>query len=424
VTMPTEAAKPKVNFPETTDCWQTFHLSELAKIYDGTHQTPTYLASGIPFFSVEQVTSDNFSRTKFVSKEVYERENLRVKLERGDILMTRIGDVGTPRFIDWEVQASFYVSLALIKTLPTVDSKFLSYSIQTDAFQREIWKRTIHVAFPKKINLGEIGDCRVYLPQIAGQQKIADFLGAVDERIKLLQRRRDAVQLYKQDIMQRMFSQSIRFKRNDGSAFPDWKERTLGSVVEWLSTNSLSREMLTDEPGTVQNIHYGDIHGKFSARFFQSTAAVPFIKPHALPQPIRDELFCQAGDLVIADASEDYADIGKTIEIIEVEPKSLVAGLHTHLARPKAGKLVIGYSGYLFQTWALRKQIMRIAQGISVLGISKPNLAKLILPVPHPDEQRKIADFLSALDDKIAAVSAQVDQTQAFKKGLLQQMFV
>jgi type I restriction system adenine methylase HsdM len=232
------------------------------------------------------------------------------------------------------------------------------------------------------------------------------------------------LQTYKKGIMQAIFSQKIRFKKDDDTNFPDWQERLLGSVFDWISTNSLSREMLTAEHGAVQNIHYGDIHGKFSARFVQSSASAPFIKPHALPKPIRDELFCQPGDLVIADASEDYADIGKTIEIIEVAPHSLVAGLHTHLARPKVGQLVVGYSGYLFQTWALRKQIMRIAQGISVLGISKPNLAQLKLPVPHPDEQRKIADFLSALDDKITAMSAQVDQMQAFKSGLLQQLSV
>lgn len=67
---------------------------------------------------------------------------------------------------------------------------------------------------------------------------------------------------------------------------------------------------------------------------------------------------------------------------------------------------------------------MRIAQGISVLGISKTSLSKLMIELPHPDEQRKIASFLSALDDKVAAMSAKIDAMQTFKKGLLQQMFV
>jgi type I restriction enzyme S subunit len=224
--------------------------------------------------------------------------------------------------------------------------------------------------------------------------------------------------------MQRLFDRSLRFTRDDATAFPDWNDCELGSVFDWVVTNSLSREMLTYEKSKVQNVHYGDIHGKFAARFRQSAESVPFIRHDAIPSHIREEAFCKPGDVIIADASEDYADIGKAVEVIEVEPMSLVAGLHTYLARPKAGVLALGFSAYLFQSQALRKQMMRIAQGISVLGISKPNLAKLKLRLPHPDEQQKIAAFLGAIDDKIAAASAKLAQMESFKKGLLQQMFV
>lgn len=274
------------------------------------------------------------------------------------------------------------------------------------------------------LSLNELRRVKLAIPESEEQQKIAAFLGAVDERVGLLKRRLAALERYKKGMMQRLFSQTVRFKSDDGTTFPDWVERTLGSVFEWIGTNSLSREMLTNEPGAIQNIHYGDIHGKFPARFKQSEQSAPFVKPYALTQPVRAEQFCVPGDVIIADASEDYADIGKSIEIIEAKPKSLVAGLHTHLARPKVDMLALGFSGYLFQTWALRDQIMRIAQGISVLGISKTSLSKLMIELPHPDEQRKIASFLSALDDKVAAMSAKIDAMQTFKKGLLQQMFV
>ncbi|MFM6250287.1 MAG: restriction endonuclease subunit S, partial [Dolichospermum sp.] len=118
-----------------------------------------YQESGIPFYSVEHVTSNNFKDTKFIAKEVFEKENKRVKLEKGDILMTRIGDIGTPKYIDWDVEASFYVSLALLKQSKKINSLFLAHYIKTNLFQNELHQRTIHVAFPKKINLGEIGYC-------------------------------------------------------------------------------------------------------------------------------------------------------------------------------------------------------------------------------------------------------------------------
>ncbi|MCP4121510.1 MAG: restriction endonuclease subunit S, partial [Bacteroidetes bacterium] len=129
-------------------------------------------------------------------------------------------------------------------------------------------------------------------------------------------------------------------------------------------------------------------------------------------------------DVVIADASEDYADIGKAIEIVELSDIPLIAGLHTYIARPVIGVLSVGFSGYLLRGANLRKQIMRIAQGISVLGISKGNLEKLMLKTPYPDEQQKIANFLSAIDKKIELASTEIEHAKAFKKGLLQQMFI
>ena len=185
--------------------WEKKKLSQVAKIYDGTHQTPNYLESGIPFYSVEHVTANNFDTTKFVSVEVFDKENKRVKLEKGDILMTRIGDIGTSRLIDWDVNASFYVSLALIKQSDKIISKYLNQYISTRGFQSELWKRTIHVAFPQKINLGEIGECLVTIPYSKEQEKIADFLATIDDKISRTQAQIEQTQQYKKGLLQNMF---------------------------------------------------------------------------------------------------------------------------------------------------------------------------------------------------------------------------
>ncbi|RBA28365.1 restriction endonuclease subunit S [Flavobacterium tibetense] len=185
--------------------WEKKKLSQVAKIYDGTHQTPNYLESGIPFYSVEHVTANNFGTTKFVSKEVFDKENKRVKLEKGDILMTRIGDIGTSRLIDWDVNASFYVSLALIKQSDKIISKYLNQYISTSEFQSELWKRTIHVAFPQKINLGEIGECLVMIPCSKEQEKIATFLSTIDDKITRTQAQIEQTQQYKKGLLQQMF---------------------------------------------------------------------------------------------------------------------------------------------------------------------------------------------------------------------------
>ena len=148
------------------------------------------------------------------------------------------------------------------------------------------------------------------------------------------------------------------------------------------------------------------------------------IKPDVNLRRIAEDCYCREGDLVIADASEDYADVGKCIEIRDLGGQRTLAGLHTFIARPKKGVISPGFGGYLMQAREVRLKIMTIAQGTKVLGVSKPMLSKLRLPIPSPAEQTKIANFLTALDRKIESVAAQITHTQTFKKGLLQQMFV
>lgn len=186
--------------------WEEKRLGDVAKIYDGTHTTPKYTKTGIPFYSVEHLTRKDFTNTKFISEEVFEKENKRVKLEKGDILMTRIGDIGTSVYLGWEVRASFYVSLALIKQSPDhFNSSFMHQFIESDGFQRELYKRTIHVAFPKKINLGEIGNCSIELPCLKEQQKIANFLTAIDEKITQTTQQLEQSQTFKKGLLQQMF---------------------------------------------------------------------------------------------------------------------------------------------------------------------------------------------------------------------------
>ena len=131
------------------ESWSSFKLKELSKIYDGTHQTPDYKKSGIRFVSVEDI-SDLYKSNKFIAKEAYLSE-FKNKPEINDILMTRIGDIGTPTIVSKEEPLAYYVSLALIKPLD-INSLFLKYLIESKSFQHELWKKTIHISFHKKIN--------------------------------------------------------------------------------------------------------------------------------------------------------------------------------------------------------------------------------------------------------------------------------
>ena len=125
-----------------------------------------------------------------------------------------------------------------------------------------------------------------------------------------------------------------------------WDYPVLEKVYTFKVTNSFSREKLNYEKGTVKNIHYGDIHTKFSTLFDITKEKVPFINPDQEIGNIKQENYCLEGDVIFADASEDMDDIGKSIEIVNLNNEKLLAGLHTLLARQIKPRLVTGFAGY------------------------------------------------------------------------------
>jgi len=202
-----------------------------------------------------------------------------------------------------------------------------------------------------------------------------------------------------------------------------WEEVEFRALFDFHQTNSFSRDLLNYENGQVRNIHYGDIHTRYQTIFDVDNEDVPFINESVDILQFKDDIYCIEGDLIIADASEDYTDIGKTIEIKSLDNQKVVAGLHTHLARPRNGLFCISFPGYLLQSWTIRKQIMMLAQGTKVLGISTRYLGEVIFKYPSIPEQRKITAFLSAVDRKIQLLTRKKELLKQYKKGGIQKIF-
>ena len=202
-----------------------------------------------------------------------------------------------------------------------------------------------------------------------------------------------------------------------------WQTEPMGNVYSFKGNNSLSRDKLNYVTGPVNNIHYGDIHTKFASHFDITQELVPFINVSELGV-VREDNFSEEGDMVFADASEDMADIGKSVEIVRLNGQRLVSGLHTILACRTDERIALGFGGHLFKSGWIRTQIQKEAQGAKVLGISATRLRNLRLSLPKDRvEQQKIADCLSSLDELIAAQARKVEALKTHKKGLMQQLF-
>ena len=195
---------------EIPEDWEIKSIKDFAKVYDGTHQTPHYVDVGIPFYSVENVTANDFEHTKLISEKEHRFLTSKVKIEKGDILMTRIGSIGDCKYIDWEPEASFYVSLALIKCDTSVDARFISYYSNSLQFKKELELRSLITAIPQKINLGPISEIILVLPPKKEQTAIANVLSSMDKEIENLNTKLEKYRNLKTAMIQQFLTGKIR----------------------------------------------------------------------------------------------------------------------------------------------------------------------------------------------------------------------
>lgn len=190
--------------------WEVKKLGEIAEVRDGTHQTPTYVEAGIPFYSVETVTNNSFNNTKFISEEDHKILTKSFKIEKGDILMTRIGSIGDCKLIDWDVIASFYVSLALLKIKKGFSANYICHYSKTEKFKKEADLNSLQSAIPRKINLGPISNIKIELPDYKEQTRIANILSDMDAEITAFESKLEKYKKIKLGMMQNLLTGKIR----------------------------------------------------------------------------------------------------------------------------------------------------------------------------------------------------------------------
>jgi len=156
-------------------------LGSVCEVYDGTHQTPEYTESGVPFVSVEDI--DNLHATrKFISEEAFAK--FKIKPRTGDVFMTRItaGIIGKCAVVDSDDDLAYYVSLALLRPNHSVlNSKYLKHYLESGIGRAELAKRILWNATPTKINKVDIGKLFIAVPPLDVQERIVCILDKADD---------------------------------------------------------------------------------------------------------------------------------------------------------------------------------------------------------------------------------------------------
>jgi type I restriction enzyme S subunit len=209
----------------------------------------------------------------------------------------------------------------------------------------------------------------------------------------------------------------------------NWTTPEFGEVFTFLKTFAFSREQLTCKKTSdeIQNIHYGDIHATYKNEILdlQTEKSVPYLIDGLIDiKNFQDIDFpcLKDGDLIIADASEDYEGVCNCIELKNINHKKVVSGLHTFAVRGDANKIAIGFRTYALNNAQVVRELRRIATGISVYGVSKTNISKVKLPLPPLSEQTRIAELLSVWDKAISTMQATIEQVELRNKWLMQEL--
>lgn len=264
------------------------------------------------------------------------------------------------------------------------------------------------------LNRNNLAAYEVMIPsRRAEQTKIAAVVLEADTLIEALEK----LIAKKRDVKQGMMQELLMGRTRLPGFTSDWREITLGDHVMYVRTVALSRDQL-DQESPLRYLHYGDIHTRSSVFLDAATESMPRAASHLASRAGR----LNPGDLVFADASEDPAGVGKSVEISNVPPEGFVPGLHTIAARFDKSVLADGFKGYIQFIPAFRAALLRLAAGTKVLATTRSYISSIALTLPGVDEQRSIAEVLKNADAEIVLLERRLESARAVKIGMMQEL--
>tara|TARA_A200000113_G_scaffold194978_1_gene185248 strand:- start:5375 stop:6571 length:1197 start_codon:yes stop_codon:yes gene_type:complete len=393
---------PPIRFPEFEGDWKTSEISQRMTVFRGASPRPKgdqrYYGGNIPRLMIQDVTRDGkitYPCIDFLTQEGAAKSRL---LKKGSLVLSCSGTkVAIPGILG--IDACIHDGWLSFKDYNDVDINFLF--LQFEKLHERIQGSATKGGVFNNLTTDIVKSMKIGFPSIEEQGKTASFLSVVDEKIHLLKERYTLLRQYKKGVMQKLFSQEIRFKDCNGQAFPDWNFRQGNELFLSVSDKKHNSDLpilaITQEHGAIPRdlINY---------------------QVQATDSSVASYKVVNKGDFIISLRSFQGG--------IEYSQYKGICSPAYIILRP-CSEIVDDFYRYYLKTGNFIQEMKRRLEGIRDGKIlSYKYFSEIKLPYPCVAEQQKIADFLQELDKKLAAVQQQIELTQTFKKGLLQQMFV
>ncbi|HDL7056885.1 TPA: restriction endonuclease subunit S [Yersinia enterocolitica] len=411
---------PKLRFESYFDNWFSNKLSDLAvdnTLSNGVFNDPLNVGSGYKLINVV-----NMYKEPCIDENDLSLLNLDEKTFRknqvffGDIFFTRSslvkeGIAWSNIYLGHSKDVTFDGHLIkLTPNLKKINPKFLYFCLKTSLIRKQLIESG-KTATMTTIGQSDVGKTLAFIPQLKEQTKIANFLSSVDERITLLNKQYDLLCQYKKGMMQRVFSQEVRFK---GST--PWKSENLfGLAVNNTLTNGVFNDPMNTGSGykliNVVNMYkepYIDENDLTLLNLDEKTFNKNKVK--------NGDIFFTRSSLVKEGIAWSNIYLGNSDDVT----------YDGHLIKmtPDKTKVFPQFLYYCLKTSQVRSQLIKGGKTATMTTIGQDDVGKTSLHIPSLNEQIKIANFLSAIDDKITTKKIQLDKLKTWKQGLLQQMFV
>ena len=393
---------PKLRFKEFTDEWEERKLEKIFEIsklkYNPLKETTEY-----PCIELESLSQETGKILKTFNS--LEQKSIKNKFLKNEVLFGKL----RPYLKKYWFSSFEGVCSSEIWVLNSKNNvnKFIYYIIQGEKFI-SLANTTSGTKMPRA-DWSLMQNEYFSIPNLQEQEKIADFLLSIDKKISIVEEKLNLFEEYKKGIMQKIFNKKLRFKDENGNDYPEWEEKALSLIFERITEKNIENN---DNVLTI-SAQYGLIS---QTDFFNKSVAGKDLTKYYL---------LHRNDFAYNKSYSTGYPMGAIKRLTKYD-KGVVSTLYICFRTKNNDN--VDFLEQFFESKKLEKSIQDIAQegarNHGLLNINIGDFFDITIKLPCLEEQKKIADFLSAIDTKIEKLSDELENLKGFKKGLLQQMFI